>query len=150
MQVGQIYTANQCFTTVSDTVSEHSFENRSALAIWWKILCTKISKEMRSVLRVDERTPVSYIGRDGFFPGKVLKFFQAQIYFFRGLTFKFLFQFRSFTLLKGRKANSTIEQQKCKVHEKRDRLLVPKVKLNSQISQRSKIFTLSNWVNFIK
>ena len=63
MQVGQIYTANQCFTTVS----EHSFENRSALAIWWKILCTKISKEMRSVLRVDERTPVSYIGRDGFF-----------------------------------------------------------------------------------
>ena len=34
-------------------------------------------------------------------------------------------------------ANSNIEEQKCKCHEKRDRLLVSKVEFNLQISQRN-------------
>ena len=44
-------------------------------------------------LRVDERSSDSYEGRDDFFvlffSGEVLKFVQAQIHFFRGLTFDF-------------------------------------------------------------
>ena len=37
-------------------------------------------------------------------------------------------------------ANSTIEEEKCKGHEKRDRLLNSKLELNYQISQRSENF----------
>ena len=39
-----------------------------------------------------------------------------------------------------RKANSTIEQQKCKGHEKRDRLLISKIEIIYQISQRNESF----------
>ena len=51
-----------------------------------------------------------------------------------------------------KKANSTIEQQKCKSHEKRDRLLISKMEINYQISQRNKSLPIdpvfSNWVDF--
>ena len=51
-----------------------------------------------------------------------------------------------------RKANSTIEQQKCKGREKRDRLLISKMEIKYQISQRNKIKRIdpvfSIWVNF--
>ena len=40
-----------------------------------------------------------------------------------------------------RKANSTIEQQNCKGHEKRDQLLVSKADFDFQTSQRNKNFT---------
>ena len=40
--------------------------------------------------------------------------------------------------IKKRKTNSTIEQQKFKGQEKRDRLLISKVDFNFQISQRIK------------
>ena len=39
-----------------------------------------------------------------------------------------------------RKVNSTTEQQKCKGYEKRDRLLISKMEINYQISQRNKSF----------
>ena len=49
---------------------------------------------------------------------------------------------RSATLpLSKRKGNSSIEQQSCKGHEKRDRLLISKMEINFQISQRNKSFT---------
>ena len=40
-----------------------------------------------------------------------------------------------------RKANSTIEQHNCKGQEKRDRLLISKMEINYQISQRNKNLT---------
>ena len=90
-------------------------------------------------LRVDERSSDSYKGRKYFFriffSGKVLKFVQAQIYFFCCLNFDFfLVQFISFV---KRKANSTIEPRAERL-EKRDRLLVSKLKSRFQISQRNK------------
>ena len=74
-----------------------------------------------------------------FLLARLLEFVQAQFSFFLRLSFWFFFQFSSFSLLK--KANSTIEQHKCKVHEKRDRFHVSKVELNFQISQRNKNLT---------
>ena len=71
---------------------------------------------------------------------------------FRGFTLIsfFLVQFTSFV---ERNANSTIEQQKCKVHEKRDRILNSKMEFNYQISQKIKVLPIdpvfSNWVNVI-
>ena len=83
----------------------------------------------------------SYIGCDDFVPvfsGKVFKFFHAKFrFFFCGLT---NFQVRFISFVK-RKANSTIEQQKCKGHGKRDRLLISKFKLIFQILLRMKSFT---------
>ena len=43
-----------------------------------------------------------------------------------------------FISLVERKFNPIIEQRKCKGHEKRDRILVPKVEFNFQISKRNK------------
>ena len=63
------------------------------------------------------------------FKEKVFKFVQAQIYIFA------VDYLSSAHLFFKRKANSTIEQQKCKGHEKRDQLLVSKVEFNFQISQ---------------
>ena len=88
-------------------------------------------------LRVDERSSDSYIGSDEFFlffffSGKNLKFVQAQIHFFCGSAFDFFkYQFISFV---KRKANSTIKYQRCKGHEKCDRLQVLKVEFNFRIS----------------
>ena len=66
------------------------------------------------------------------FSGKVFEFVQAQIiYFFCGLTFDFV----------KRNAISTIEQRKCKGHEKDDRLLISKMEFNVQIRQRNKNVT---------
>ena len=63
----------------------------------------------------------------------------------------FLHHFISFV---KKKANSGTEQQKCKGHEKRDRLLIAKMEFNYQISQGSKVknidVALSNLLNFIK
>ena len=67
------------------------------------------------------------------FPGKVFKNSRKTL-IFRGLTFDF------FSFVK-RKANSTIERQKCKGHEKPDRLLISLMEFNYQISQRNKNFT---------
>ena len=52
----------------------------------------------------------------------------------------FLFQFSFFFV--QRKANFTIEQQKCKGHKKRDRLLISKREFNFKISQRNNKFNL--------
>ena len=53
--------------------------------------------------------------------------------FFRGSTSDFFLS--SFSVLG--KANSTIEQQKCKDHKKHDRLIVSKVEFKYQISQQN-------------
>ena len=50
------------------------------------------------------------------------------------------FSIDSISIIK-RKANSNIEQQKCKGHEKRDRLIISKMDFRNQISQRNKSFT---------
>ena len=55
------------------------------------------------------------------FSGKVIVFVQAHS-IFRGLSFDFFL-----VPVVKTKSNSTIEQLKCKCHEKRDRLLVSKV-----------------------
>ena len=103
------------------------------------------------ILRVDERSADSFIGCHDFFPGKVSKFVHAQIHFSAvSLLTSFSVQFISF--VEKRKANSTFDQQKCKGHEKLDRLLLSKVELNYRISQPKKIFisdpVVSNGVNF--
>ena len=67
------------------------------------------------------------------FEGKSLKICSRSILIFCCLTFGFFFEFISFV---EKKINSTIEQQNCKGHEKRDRLLVSKVLNNHQISSR--------------
>ena len=55
------------------------------------------------------------------------------------------------SVVKG-KANSIIDQQKCEGHEKCDRVVISKMEINYQISQRNKILpndpVMSNWVNF--
>ena len=75
--------------------------------------------------------------------GKVLKFVQAEFYFFA-----------AWLLIVKRKANSTIEQQKCKGPRKRDWLLFLKRFLNFRFSSEIQTFLIdsvsSNWVNFIK
>ena len=53
----------------------------------------------------------------------------------------FLVHFFSFVILFERKATSTVEQQKCKCHEKRDRLLISKAEVSCQISQQNTSFT---------
>ena len=73
-----------------------------------------------------------------FASGYVLKFVQAQIHFFCGLTLAFFF---SSVQLK-RKAYSTIDQQNSKGHEKRNCLLFSKVDFSIQISQRKKFYLL--------
>ena len=86
---------------------------------------------------------------DVFFPEKVLKICSRSNLIFRGLSLDFT---SSFPLLKSR-AKATIEQRKCKGHEKSDRFPVSKMDFNFQISQRNKkILTdpvLSNLFNFI-
>ena len=65
-------------------------------------------------------------------------FFQAQVYFSAiWLLISFNVQFNYFV---KRKEKSTIEQQKCKYHEKPDPLLVWKVEFNFQISHRNPSF----------
>ena len=64
-------------------------------------------------------------------------FFFGTVLIFRGLTFDF-FQFISNV---KRKANSTIDEQNCKGHKRRDRFLVSKEEFNFQVSQRKKNFT---------
>ena len=62
-------------------------------------------------------------------------------------------QFQCISIVK-RKANSTIEGQKCKGHEKPDRLLIFKLEIKYQISQRNKFLPIdtvfSNWFDFNK
>ena len=90
-----------------------------------------------------------------FFQEKVCFFFTHKFAFFLRFDRSFFIQVQFISFVK-RKANSTIEQQKCKGHEKRGRLLVSKVDLNYQISERSKkkltyrYPVFSNWVNLIK
>ena len=62
----------------------------------------------------------SFIGRDDFLCGKVVTFDQDKILIFCGF---FQVQFIFFA---KKKANSTIEQQKCEVHEKYGQLLISK------------------------
>ena len=63
-----------------------------------------------------------------FLKEKVFNFFTL-ILILSGLTFDSCF-IHFFRLIEG---NSAIEQQKCKVHEKRDRLLILKMGINYQI-----------------
>ena len=90
-------------------------------------------------IKSTERSQYSYKGPGDFFcfSGKSLKFCSRSILIFRGLTCDLFFKFCAFTLL-----NSTIEQQKCKVHEKRDRLLISKIENVYLISQRNKFYLL--------
>ena len=74
-----------------------------------------------------------------FFSGEVLKFVEAQIYFF-AVRLLISFQVLFISIVK-RKAKSTIEQEKYKGYEKRDRILASKVKFNFQIFQRNKKIT---------
>ena len=85
-----------------------------------------------------------------FFSFRKSKVCSCSILIFRGLTCDF--SLSSVHLYFKRKANSTIEQQNCKGHEKRDRLLILKEEINFQISQLNKSFdpVFSYWVNFIK
>ena len=63
----------------------------------------------------------------------VLFFFRKKSFLiFRGLTCVF-FRVQCISIV-VKKANSTIEQQKCKGHEKRDRLPISKMEINYQIS----------------
>ena len=63
------------------------------------------------------------------------------------------FQVQCISIVK-REANSTIEQQKCKGREKRDRLLISKMEINYQVPSEIKVLAFdqifSNWVNFNK
>ena len=76
----------------------------------------------------------TYIGLAVFFFRKVF----TLNFFFRGLTCDFLSSVHFYCLKEGK---PTMEQQKCKGHEKRDRLLISKMEINYQISQRNKSFT---------
>ena len=71
---------------------------------------------------------------------------------FLDLTFRFFLS--SIFFFVKRRAKSTVEQQKCKNHLKRDRLLVSKVELNYQISSEIKSVrfhqVFSNWDNFME
>ena len=75
----------------------------------------------------------SYIGLADFFKeffsGKNLKYCSRLIFNFSRFDLQFFFEVSAFLLLKG------IEQQNCKGHEKCDRLLISKMKINYQISQ---------------
>ena len=87
------------------------------------------SKINQYIFKSNERGEGSYIGLAdffGFFSGKSLKFIHS-ILIFRGLTYDF-FENQCISLVK-RKANSTIEQQKCKGHEKRYRLRISKMEV---------------------
>ena len=50
------------------------------------------------------------------------------------------------------KANSTIEQRKCRGQEKRDQLVISKMEFNYQISQQKKNILAINsvWFSFLK
>ena len=71
---------------------------------------------------------------------KKSKIYSCSILIFRGFELYFFFQVQSISFVKM-KANSAIEQQNCKGHEKRDRLLISKMEFNYQISHRNKSFT---------
>ena len=74
----------------------------------------------------------TYIGFDDFLKEKCWKFIYAQIWFFVvWLLISFNIQFISFFSKEG---NSTIEQEKCKCHEKLDRCLASEVDFNVQFS----------------
>ena len=64
-------------------------------------------------------------------------------YLFCGLTFDFLLS----SVVK-RKANSTIEQSKCRSHEKRNQILVSKMVFSFEFSQRNKKFTYRHIFSF--
>ena len=69
----------------------------------------------------NERSEYSYIGLGDFFFQEKSKIWSHSILIFRGLIFDLFISSLHFF---KRKANSTIQQQKCKGHEKRDRLLI--------------------------
>ena len=93
------------------------------------------------MLRVDGCSEGSYIDCDFlfmfFFSGRVLTFVYAQIWFF---AVWFLISSVQFIYFLKREINSTIEQQKRGGHENCDRVVVSKVDLKVQISQRNKFF----------
>ena len=99
------------------------------------------------LFKINERSKYSYICVAVFFSGKSHKVCLRSVLIFRCLTCDFFFKFSAFLL-------SSIEQQKCKIHEKRDRLLISKMELNYHISQRNKssrtdpVFSI--WVDFGK
>ena len=103
-------------------------------------------------LRVDECISDSYLGRDHlfFFLRKSLSNLFKLKFNFRSSTFDFFLSYIHFFL--KRKANSPIEQQKCKVTKKRDQILVSKVEFNFQICSRTKKIiyrsSFSNSINF--
>ena len=105
-----------------------------------------------SFFMISERSEYSCIGSGHFIVFFSWKLVHAQFWFFAVWhLISFELQFISFV---KRKENSTMEQRKCKGHEKRDRLLVTKVVFNFQISLRNwKLIywsSFSNWVTFIK
>ena len=97
----------------------------------------KFSICKKNTFKSYERGEYSFIGSDNFFQ-EVLNLFRLKFIFTWFFDF-FQFQFLSFV---ERKAYSTIGQQKCQGHEKRDQLLVSKVDLSFQISQRNKILLI--------
>ena len=77
-----------------------------------------------------------------FFSGKSYTIRSRSNLIFRGLAFGFFLV--QFILFVERKANSSIVQQKCICHEKRERLLISNVEFNFQFSQRNKKFIYSS------
>ena len=73
---------------------------------------------MVSFFKSTERSEYSYIGLADFFSGRNPKVCSRSFLIFRGLIFRGVisFQIQLISIVK-RKACSTIEQQKCKVHE---------------------------------
>ena len=77
------------------------------------------------LMKIHERSEDSSKGRYDFFIQEKKSFVHTQICFFAVWLLISFFYLSSFPLLKW-KANSTIEQQKHKIHEKCDRILVSK------------------------
>ena len=71
------------------------------------------------IINSNERSEYSYIGLADFFSGKSLKICSRLVLIYRGLTSDFFLSSSSICIVK-RKANSTIEQQKCEGHENCD------------------------------
>ena len=102
-----------------------------------KLVCL-INCEKINIITSNERSEYFFIGLADlfcfFFQEKVFKICSHSVLVFRRLVTCDFFKVQCISIVK-RKASSFMEQQKCKGHEKRDRLLISKMEINYQISQ---------------
>ena len=89
-----------------------------------------------------------------FFSGKTIKIWSHLVLIFSRFELGFLFKSIHCISLVERTVNLTIEQQKCKGHEKRSRLPILKMEINYPIFRRNKSLPMdsvfSDWVNINK